>query len=129
MQLDDIEKFPLIDDFDPDHLGVISTTFIYPIEEDDATKKDLIEECLINFKNCIGYVLAFNPKILSVRLVDLREGRNSDIKYQIKSNEALRQGIDLVKIDMGGKNLNLVVTSLKKMINLAIEVKIDENSE
>jgi hypothetical protein len=81
MQLDDISKFPLIEDFDPDHLGVMSTTFIYPIEEDDENKKSLINECLINFKNCIGYVLAFNSKILSVRLIDEREGSTSDIKY------------------------------------------------
>ena len=46
MQLDDIEKFPLIDDFDIDQLGIMSTTFIYPIEEDDINKKVLIEECI-----------------------------------------------------------------------------------
>ena len=46
MQLDDIEKFPLIDDFDIDQLGIMSTTFIYPIEEDDVNKQALIEECI-----------------------------------------------------------------------------------
>jgi hypothetical protein len=70
-------------------------------------------------------VLAFNPKILSVRLIDESDGKRSDIKYQISSTEAIKEDIDLLRIDLGGEILNLIVASLKNMINLAVQVNID----
>ena len=70
-------------------------------------------------------MLAFNPKILSVRLIDERDGKRSDIKYQISSTEPIKEDINLLRIDLGGEILNLIVASLKNMINLAVQVNID----
>ena len=39
--------------------------------------------------------------------------------------EAIKEDIDLLRIDLGGEILNLIVASLKNMINLAVQVNID----
>jgi hypothetical protein len=58
MSLDNFEEHPPIEDYDESDANYMTTTFTYPLNEDSP-----IDDCLANFKNCIGKVMAFNHKI------------------------------------------------------------------
>lgn len=49
----------------------MTTTFSYPLNEDSLSN---IDECITNFKTCIGKVMAFNHKINQVKITDRRGG-------------------------------------------------------
>lgn len=60
ISLDDFEQHPMLQDYDESNPEYMTTTFTYPLNEESAL---MIDECLENFKKCIGKVMAFNSKI------------------------------------------------------------------
>jgi hypothetical protein len=73
MSLDNFEEHPPLKDFDESDANYMTTTFSYPLNEDSLSN---IDDCITNFKSCIGKVLAFNPKINSVKITDRRAGKD-----------------------------------------------------
>ena len=71
MSLDDFEQHPTIEDYKESDPNYMTTTFSYPLNEDSLSN---IDDCITNFKTCIGKVMAFNHKINQVKITDRRGG-------------------------------------------------------
>jgi hypothetical protein len=80
MSLDNFEEHPPLDDFDESDANYMTTTFSYPLNEDSA---GFIDDCITNFKSCIGKVMAFNHKINSVKITDRRNGQEEVLVYKV----------------------------------------------
>lgn len=65
--LDDFDKFPIIENVDLELTGKFTTAFTYPL---DDYGKETLKRGLQNFILCSPYVLAFNPKINMIRMTD-----------------------------------------------------------